>query len=89
MQQEDTMTPQEIQAAVAFLRMRGYRADPTGPDRWHVRITFPHFPHLTIDEQVSSTLLVALSDALRPFQHRPVTYGDPQRGAETRQGYAK
>ena len=66
---EDAMTAQDIQDAVAFLRMRGHTADLTGPDQWHVRITFPHFPQLTIDEQMPSRLLVAVSNALRPFSH--------------------
>jgi hypothetical protein len=58
------MTPQMIHDAVTFLQTRGHIVTPAGPDQWHVRITFPYFPSLTIDEQIPSTQLVGLYAAL-------------------------
>jgi hypothetical protein len=58
------MTPQVIHDAVIFLQRRGHIVTPAGPDHWHVYITFPYFPSLTIDEQIPSTLLVGLYAAL-------------------------
>jgi hypothetical protein len=58
------MKPQEIHDAVIFLQTRGHSVTPAGPDQWHVRITFPYFPSLTIDEQIASTQLVGLYVAL-------------------------
>src|SRR2546421_267853 len=37
---------------------------PAGPDQWHVHITFPYFPSLTIDEKIPSTQLVDVYVAL-------------------------
>ena len=67
------MTAQEIHDAVTFLQTRGHIVTPAGPDQWHVRITFPYFPSLTIDEQIASTQLVGLYAALG---------GHPLRAAE-------
>jgi len=63
------MPPQAIYDAVTFLQTRGHAATPAGPDSWHVRITFPYFSALTIDEQITSTQLVDVYAALggQPF----------------------
>ena len=58
------MPPQAIHDAVTFLQTRGHTATPAGPDSWHVRITFPYFPSLTIDQQITSTQLVDVYAAL-------------------------
>lgn len=58
------MISQVIHDAVTFLQTRGHSVTPAGPDQWHVRITFPYFPSLTIDEQIPSTQLVGLYAAL-------------------------
>jgi len=54
------MSAQLIDDAVTFLQRKGHAAIPVGPDLWHVHITFPHYPSLTIDEDISDTLLVAV-----------------------------
>jgi len=58
------MSPQVIHDAVTFLQRRGHTVTPIGPDQWHVHITFPYFPSLTIDEQIPSTTLVDVYAAL-------------------------
>ena len=68
------MTPQVIYDAVTFLQRRGHTVTPAGHDQWHVHITFPYFPSLTIDEQIPSTQLVELYAALG---------GHPLRAAES------
>jgi len=68
------MPPQAIHDAVMFLQTRGHTATPAGPDSWHVRITFPYFPALTIDDQLTSTQLVDVYAALG---------GQPLRAAES------
>ena len=68
------MPPQAIHNAVTFLRSRGHIATPIGPDYWYVHITFPYFPSLTIDDQITSSQLVDLYAMLS---------GRPLRAAET------
>ena len=63
------MPPQAIHDAVTFLRARGHTAAPAGPDSWYVHITFPYFPSLTIDEHISSSLLV---DVYATLSGRPL-----------------
>jgi hypothetical protein len=69
------MTPQLIHDAVTFLQMRGHTVTPVGPDQWHVHITFPYFPSLTIDEQIPSARLVDVYAALGgqplPYAQKP------------------
>ena len=69
------MLPQAIHDAVTFLRLRGHTVIPLEPDSWYVRITFPYFPSLTIDDQITSTQLVDVYAALggRPLR-RVATY---------------
>jgi hypothetical protein len=72
------MPPQAIHDAVTFLRTRGHTATPAGPDFWHVRITFPYFPSLTIDDQLTSTQLVDVYAALggRPLPAATFPYAE-------------
>jgi hypothetical protein len=58
------MTPLVIHDAVTFLQRRGHTVTPAGPDQWHVHITFPYFPSLTINEQIPSRQLVNVYAAL-------------------------
>jgi len=73
------MPPQAIHDAVTFLQTRGHKVTPAGPDSWHVHITFPYFPSLTIDEQMTSTQLVDLYTALGGQPLRAVVVGDAPR----------
>jgi hypothetical protein len=69
------MTQQAIHDAVIFLRTHGHTVTSAGSDQWHVRITFPQFPSLTIDEQINRTQLLDLYAALGGRPLPAATYG--------------